>query len=222
MLASNPEQGGYLRFSLFGFPVAIHWFFWILAAFIGPIGIANSPQGIRILLIWIGVVLISILVHELGHAFAYRKYGGRPQIILHGMGGVAMAHGHFSRRQSIVITLGGPFFGLLLGLVFWILADWGALSQNLYIGVLFVFMIQVNIFWSLLNLLPILPLDGGQLLGHLMHGRRAVLRGQIGTACAVVVGVALFVLFSSLFSLLLFGFLAYQNYQATQRARRGF
>ena len=83
-------------------------------------------------------------------------------------------------------------------------------------------MIQVNIFWSLLNLLPILPLDGGQLLGHLMHGRRAVLRGQIGAVCAALVGIVLFYLFSNLFSLLIFGFLAYQNYQATQRFRRGF
>jgi stage IV sporulation protein FB len=222
MFASNPAQGGYLRFSLFGFPVAIHWFFWILALLIGPIGIANSPTGLRILLIWILVVLVSILVHELGHAFAYRKYGGRPQIVLHGMGGLAMAHGHFNRKQSIIITLGGPFFGLLLGSVFWILAGWSALPQNLYIGWLFVSMIQVNIFWSLLNLLPILPLDGGQLLGHLMHGRRPVLRGQIGAGCAVLVGVALFALSKSLFPLLLFGFLAYQNYQAAQGARRGF
>ncbi len=222
MFADSPSQSGYLRFNLFGFPVAIHWFFWILALLIGPISIANSPTGFRIMLVWIGVVLVSILVHELGHAFAYRKYGGRPQIVLHGMGGVAMSHGHFSRRQSIVITLGGPFFGLVLGSVFWILAEWNALPQNVYIGVLFLFMVQVNIFWSLLNLLPILPLDGGQLLGHLMHGRRSVLRGQIGSGCAVVVGVALFALFKSLFSLLIFGYLAYQNYQATQRAGRGF
>lgn len=222
MFASNPAQGGYLRFSLFGFPVAIHWFFWILALLIGPINIASSPTGFRILLIWIGVVFVSILVHELGHAFAYRKYGGRPQIVLHGMGGLAMAHGHFNRKQSIVITLGGPFFGLVLGSVLWILANWNELPQNLYIRALFVFMMQVNIFWSLLNLLPILPLDGGQLLGHIMHGRRPVLRGQIGAGCAVVVAVALFKYSGSLFPLLLFGYLAYQNYQAAQGARRGF
>lgn len=222
MFIPDPNQGGYLRLRLFGFPVAIHWFFWVLAALIGPIEIANSPQGMRILLIWIGVVLVSILVHELGHAFAYRKYGGRPQIVLHGMGGVAMAHGHFNRKRSIIITLGGPFFGLVLGSVFWILAWVGALPQNPYIVVLFGFMIQVNIFWSLLNLLPILPLDGGQLLGHIMHGRRPVLRGQIGAGCAALVGIALYALSGSLFSLLLFGFLAYQNYQATQRVRRGF
>ncbi len=222
MFVSDPAQGGYLRFSLFGIPVAIHWFFWILAALIGPIGIADSPEGMRILLIWIGVVLVSILVHELGHAFAYRKYGGRPQIVLHGMGGAAMAHGHFNRRQSIIITLGGPFFGLVLGTVIWTLLYCGFVPGNIYITALFMFTLQVNIFWSLLNLLPILPLDGGQLLGFLMNGRRAVLRGQIGAGCAALVGIGLFFLFSSLFSLILFGFLAYQNYQATERARRGF
>ena len=222
MFVSDPNGPGFLRFRLFGFPVAIHWFFWVLAALIGPIGIANDSKGMRILLIWVGVVLVSVLVHELGHAFAYRKYGGRPQILLHGMGGVAMAHGHFNRKQSIIITLGGPFFGLVLGTVFWMLPSLGIVPKNIYTALLCMFMVQVNVFWSLLNLLPILPLDGGQLLGHLMHNRRAVLRGQIGAGCAALVGILLFYLFSSIFSLLIFGFLAYQNYQATQRFRRGF
>ena len=222
MFIPDANQGGFLRLRLFGFPVAIHWFFWVLATLIGPFQIANSPQGVRILLIWIGVVVVSILVHELGHAFAYRKYGGRPQIILHSMGGVAMAHGHFNRKQLIIITLGGPFFGLALGAIFWSFSVWIGLVENIYVAVLFLFMIKVNIFWSLLNLLPILPLDGGQLLSHLMHGRRAVLRGQIGAGCAALVGMALFYFYGSLFSLLIFGFLAYQNYQATQRVRRGF
>jgi Zn-dependent protease len=222
MFVSDPNQGGCLRLRLFGFPVAIHWFFWVLATLLGPFQIANSPVGVRILLIWILVVLVSILVHELGHAFAYRKYGGRPQIVLHGMGGVAMAHGHFNRKQSIIITLGGPFFGLVLGAVFWGFSFWINLQENVYIAFLFLFMMQVNIFWSLLNLLPILPLDGGQLLGHLMHGRRPVLRGKIGTGCAIAVGIALYVFFDSFYSLLLFGFLAYQNYQAMQRSGRSF
>ena len=222
MFIPDANQGGFLRFRLFGFPVAIHWFFWVLAAFLGGAFYADSPEELRKMLVRVVAILVSILFHELGHAFAYRKYGGRPQIVLHGMGGAAMSHGHFNRRQGIIISLAGPFFSLVLGAVFLVLALSSEIPSGSYTATFFSFMIVIGFVWALLNLLPILPLDGGQLLGHLMHGRRAVLRGQIGTGCAMLVGIVLFYLTSSLFNLLIFGFLAYQNYQATQRVRRGF
>ena len=47
------------------------------------------------------VFFISILGHELGHALAYRSFGGSAQIMIHGMGGMAVSHGSFNRKQKI-------------------------------------------------------------------------------------------------------------------------
>ena len=47
MFIPDANQGGFLRFRLFGFPVAIHWFFWVLAAFIGGALDATSPESFR-------------------------------------------------------------------------------------------------------------------------------------------------------------------------------
>ena len=211
MFPTDPNQPGVLRFRLFGIPIAIHWMFWLIATFLGPLEYANSPIGVRLLLIWVAVVLVSIIVHELGHAFAFRKYGGKPSILLYGMGGLASAPGRYTRNQSIVITLGGPVIQLVLAAAFYAFVRLGPPIETIYLGYFVGSMIVVNFFWAILNLLPILPLDGGRLLGHLMHDRNPVLRAKIGAACAIAVGIALFIYTKSVFNLLLFGWLAYMK-----------
>jgi len=220
----NPNRPGTLRFQLFGFPIAIHWSFWILTVLLGVGGGSADPvDQTRLLLIFVLVFFVSILGHELGHAFAYRKYGGKPQVFIHGIGGMAVAQGHFTRKQRIVITAAGPFFGLAMGGACYVL---NVLGFNLVVGGQYVdaflgLMILINVFWSLVNLLPIIPLDGGQMLGHIMHERRPVLRGQIGAGCALIAGLFLFSI-GFFFGMILFGFLAYQNFQAAERAKRGY
>lgn len=60
-------------------------------------------------LLWTISLFLSILVHELGHAFIRRKYGAFPVIHLHGLGGLATFPGmRFSRRQHIAVTAVGP------------------------------------------------------------------------------------------------------------------
>lgn len=219
-ISTNPSQPGTWRFALFGVPVAVHWVFWLIAVLLGPLEWANSPVGVKLLLVWVAVVFVSILVHEFGHAFAFRRYGGRPQVLLYGLGGLASAPGRYNRNQSIVITLGGPVVQLVLASVFYLWLKVGPPIENLYVGYLVVSMVRVNFFWAILNLLPILPLDGGRLLGHLMHDRRPMLRAQIGAGCAAAVGLVLFAYTNSIFNLVLFGFLAYMNYQAARGSYR--
>ena len=74
----------------------------------------------------------------------------------------------------------------------------------------------------LFNLLPIIPLDGGQLLGHIMHEKKPVLRGQIGGITAGLAALFLFLILGSIFGAILLGYLAYQNFKAADRARRGY
>jgi membrane-associated protease RseP (regulator of RpoE activity) len=220
---TDPNQPGTLRFRLFGFPISIHWSFWVIPILFGAGG-GDPVEQARTLLILVIVFFISILGHELGHAFAYRRYGGRPSVFIHGMGGMASVHGHYTRKQKIIITITGPLFGFLMALICYGLLllsiDW-QLAAGVYLKRFLILMTYLNTFWSFLNLLPIMPLDGGQLLGHIMNDKKPVLRGQIGAFTAFVAGVILMQL-GFLFGMVLFGFLAYQNLQAAERAKRGY
>ena len=102
---TDPNQPGTLRFRLFGFPIAIHWSFWVIPILFGAGGGGDPVEQTRSLLILVIVFFISILGHELGHALAYRRYGGRPSIFIYAMGGMASVHGYYTRKQKIVIKL---------------------------------------------------------------------------------------------------------------------
>ena len=103
-----------LHFHLFGFPVRVHPYFWIITVLLGLQGSATPPEQLAI---WATVLFVSILVHELGHAFMQRHFGGRPSITLYAMGGLASC-GDCDRqtRSQVLISLAGPFAGFLLAL----------------------------------------------------------------------------------------------------------
>src|SRR5512147_2302977 len=85
MLFQPPPPTRYdLRFSIAGIPVTVHPLFWLIALLLG------SSGDLLLIPIWVAVVFISILIHELGHAFAFRRFGQRSQIILHFAGGLTV------------------------------------------------------------------------------------------------------------------------------------
>jgi Zn-dependent protease len=111
LFAEPPPSQGELRFFLFGFPVRIHPFFWLVTVLLGANG---SPQPIE-LVVWVGAVFVSILVHELGHALLQRRFGGRPRIVLYGLGGLAICDDcDRSPWKQVLISLAGPAAGFLL------------------------------------------------------------------------------------------------------------
>jgi len=69
----SPTQAD-LHFRIAGIPVRIHPFFWVVALLL-TIGATKEPVGV---LIGIGSILVSIVVHEMGHALVQRRFGGRP------------------------------------------------------------------------------------------------------------------------------------------------
>ena len=220
--STDPNQQGTFRFKLLGFPISIHWSFLILPILWGSQSGLDPIDQTRSVLIYIIVFFISILGHELGHALAYRSFGGSAQIMIHAMGGMAVSHGSFNRKQKIIITSAGPLFGLAMGIICLLSAiflDLNSISK--YLRQFLELMILLNILWSFFNLLPIIPLDGGQLLGHIMHERKPALRGKIGGFTAIVFGLLLFKL-NYIFGAIILGYLAYQNFKAADRARRGY
>lgn len=116
--------------------------------------------------IYFGLVMtLSILVHEFGHALVARHYNLTPGILLHGMGGVC---GHQPAKRDlhdILIILAGPGAGFALaGLTF--LAQLflpASVTQNPDAALLLQYSLYVNVAWSIFNMIPLWPLDGGQL-----------------------------------------------------------
>ncbi len=240
MLLSEPPRSPYdLHFRVLGIPVRVHPLFWFVALLLG-LGGNQKPLA---MMMWIGTVFVSIIVHELGHALAARAHGWPPSITLHGFGGLASYHPTYHSTQSqLVITAAGPCAGFLLAalIVAFIAASghrvafgwhWGSLMPIRYeafdseiTNMLISDLLFVNIFWGLVNLLPIYPLDGGQisreLLGLVSHQDAVRQSLWLSIITAAVVAVLAFTRLHDQFLALFFAYLAYTNY-STVRAYFG-
>ncbi len=188
---------------------------------------------------WILAVLISVLVHELGHALVIRKFGWQPRITLYGMGGLASYNAtRIDPQTHILISLAGPAAGFALaGLIVGALAAAGA-PVGFHFGLPYIVawrlegfsnrllhdfvwdMLYVNIWWGLLNLLPIWPLDGGQITRDLFHlyNRPKALEGSLWLSIACAGGLAIYALTQrdDKYMALMFGYLAYQSFTMLQ------
>lgn len=174
MLGQAGETEFDVRLNIFGFYVRIHPLFWVGAAFI----IWNSTSDPRLKFLGVFCVLISILVHELGHAIFIRKWGYQSDIVLTALGGYATS-GHFSTWRQVWVSFAGPLAGFfLLGVV--IAASLGIemvrpgtmnpMSDRFIPAVLYALnlLYLINLWWSVINLAPALPMDGGHILQALM------------------------------------------------------
>jgi Zn-dependent protease len=183
-----------LRFRLFGVSVRVHPFFWLVSAFLGwnlvpGAGNANLPN-LGYLLAWIAVVFVSILLHEFGHVFMGRAFGSRGHIVLQAMGGVAVGSGNVPRTwQRILVLAAGPGIQLVFLLVTWLLSPLllDALPGETADRVQPVvdMLLMINLVWPIANLLPLFPLDGGQITREAAtaisprHGSVVALTGMV-------------------------------------------
>ncbi len=257
-LAEPPRTGWDLNFHLGSVPVRVHPLFWLMAVILGARSLESNPDAGPMLLIWVGVVFASILVHELGHAMAMRYFGQGARVVLYMLGGLAIPESSVwgwsggrqakqSPQQNILISFAGPAAGFLLaGLVVLVLyALGGACTTDLenypgmlginLLGVWLVFppdltnlsrtllidLLWVNVFWGLLNLCPVYPLDGGQIARELFTMRdpwngitRSLWLSVFTGAGLAILGL---VMWQSLLMVLLFGSLAVSSYMALQQ-----
>ncbi len=200
-----------LQFNVLGFPVVVQWFFWLIMALMGGAIRAETRDDWIDVALWVIVGFVSILVHELGHALAARKFGYHSTIVLHGFGGVTIIpHARFSRGQSIWVSFSGPLAGFLLAGITFALA---LVIKTEYQAVrtLIGFSLFINIVWTLMNLLPVLPLDGGQILREILGPGRLQAACFIGGIVAVLV-VAYAISERQIYLAFLFGYFAYINF----------
>jgi Zn-dependent protease len=243
LLDEPPPSRGDIHFMLFGFPVRIHPLFWVVAFLLGC-----RLDGARELVTWVAAVLVSILIHEWGHALVMRACGLHPSITLHGLGGLTSARGRsefappLRTREEVLISAAGPAAGFLLAAAVCgvlILAGYRVLVRlNPSYGLLVApaetvatplltalvdYILFISVTWGLINLLPIYPLDGGQIARELLltarghEGLQQSLRLSLVAAAAMaLVGL---ILWRDWFVALFFGYLAFQSYILLQAAR---
>jgi Zn-dependent protease len=219
-----------ISFDLFGFPTTVQPFFWLIAAVITALSLGpfdNMPIWLSQMLLGMLGVFLSILVHELGHAFAFRHVFRTPcVIVLHSFGGMAVPLQHYSRSYGIrgmmansFLSFAGPGAGFLLAFLMFAFLKMMPAANNDVLGLLrffFYWTMVISIFWGLLNLLPIYPMDGGHISREFFSfffPRRGIeFSLMLSMLCAILFGVIALRL-GMLIITFLFAYFAYQNYQ---------
>jgi len=217
-------------FNLFGFPTSIQPFFWLIAAIFSVFAaglIDNMQIWLAKVLIGMAGVLLSILVHELGHAFTFRYVFHAPcAIVLHGFGGAAIPLQHYARGYGVrgmvancFLSFSGPLAGFVLALVmiafFYVIPADGRLVTSLVIFFLS-WTATISIFWGIFNLLPVYPMDGGHIAREIfsfIFPRRGVEYSLILSMMLAVLFAVAGLFFGGIFITFIFAFFAYQNYQ---------
>lgn len=135
--------------------------FWIFSVLIA---LTLSPGNFLDALFWFLIICFSVIIHELGHALTAVFFGKSSQIDLVALGGITYFDAtHLAFWKQFFIALNGPLFGFLLATAAYYaalhLANERTITQQWLNNLTF-----INIGWALVNLIPILPLDGGQIL----------------------------------------------------------
>lgn len=208
---------GILRFSLLGFPIEVQPGFWLLAAFLG-MDTAKTPAQFGV---WIAVVLSSFLVHELGHATVARAFGQSPRIALYMMGGVTVwaPTRDLGRWRRIAVTLAGPFAGFALAALAgagFVLSGANHGAAGLHVFALR-WLLLANLFWSALNLVPVLPFDGGQVMAAALGPSRQMLAASLSLVFGLALAYFLWTRYSSVFGALIFAYGAISSFLAVRR-----
>jgi len=243
MFASEPAPTRLdLNFNLAGIPVRVNPLFWLMGFLLG-----GSVRNLVLIVIWIAVVFVSILIHELGHALAMRSTGRHPRIVLYMFGGLtipdaapwggtsssrspgpgsevftsaagALAGFIFAGLVLLAVSLGGGQvrIGRLLGVIPFPTA--ALPGGSTYLSFALNSLLWVNIFWGVINLVPVVPLDGGNIARYILLGLDPVNGARSALWVSVIAGallaVAGIVFMGSIYIGLLFGYLAFASFQA--------
>lgn len=194
-------------------PIRIFPFFWFLILMIGWLNSASILGTV----IWSSIILVSVIIHEYGHALTALLFGQQAEINLVGLGGLTRRQGpQLTRWKEFIIVLNGPIAGFLIFILAYQLLGIVSQKRTILIYALEV-AAEVNLFWTILNLLPVLPLDGGHLLRILLEGAFGVRGLKLAFFVSIVLAV-LIALYSFLIQQILLGalffMLAFESYRA--------
>ncbi len=232
MLGQIPPTPYDLRFFVVGIPVRVHPIFWLTSAFL-----AWEPERMDLVVTRVLCIFVAILVHELGHAIVTRAFGWQPEIVLYFFGGYATT-GRHSTWKNIAVSAAGPTAGLSLYILTKIVGieavKNGVIQSDVLIDAIG-FSLFINQVWNFMNLVPVLPLDGGQISREFFCWLlpRGGMDLSLKLSVAASGGLTLWSLYCMSneqsvlglqpgFLAIMFGYLCYQGLQQLQSRRKGY
>ncbi|HWQ92350.1 MAG TPA: site-2 protease family protein [Clostridia bacterium] len=220
-------QGSFRLFRFAGIDVFLHWSWFVVAVFM-----IQYRRGDYSSLLWNGLEYVGlfaiVLLHEFGHSLACRQVGGKAnQIVLWPLGGVAYVAPPPRPGATLWSIAAGPLVNvalapILTGLLF-LAGNWGwnATLPDAYELIRALWIINTGIL--IFNLLPIYPLDGGQILQSVlwffMSRARSLMVASIIGIIGVVALIGLAVLDRSIWIVLIAVFILMNCWQGLRQAQ---
>lgn len=218
-------MGSFRLFRAFGIQVHLHWS-WLLVVMIQVQWAGGGVESMA----WRGLEIVAlftiVVLHEFGHALACRSVGGRAEhIVLWPLGGIAFVQPPQRPGAVLWSIAAGPLVNVVL-LPVTVVAYFAATAVlgQYHAFTHFAFVVAViNLGLLIFNLLPVYPLDGGQILQATLWffmGRAKSLMVSAGIGLGVAALVALPLLyFGEWWLLLVAAFIAWQAWNGLRYAR---
>jgi stage IV sporulation protein FB len=151
----------------------------------------DKTKSLRDALLWVPILLISLLVHELAHAGTIKLLGfGPSRIYLTGWGGVTVNERKARPWQDLLISVAGPLSSFLLALAIYPFLP--ARLSNPFLAAFLPKLAQINVVWAIFNLLPVVPLDGGHAVRHVFRMFLTEMRAfQVSVISSLIIGAIL-------------------------------
>jgi Zn-dependent protease len=226
--AASPGAVGSIR--LLGVPIRLHFTFVLLLIFLVVIGLGSNQSPGNYSLFMVGLI-VSVLLHELGHAFISSLYGIRTlEIVMFPIGGVARLERPAKPKEEFWIALTGPMMNLLIaGLIFAVFYSQHK-TVNLFAldqpsdGNLIDRIALGNLILAGFNLLPAFPMDGGRMFRAILSRIRSEYEATriatwSGRMLAISMGLYGFIYMPMLAFVAFFIYLGAANEGAASRGR---
>ena len=200
-----------------GVPIRLHFTFILLLAFLLVTGLGGRSSFGYIM--YVGGLVFSVLLHELGHAWVSSQYGiGTIEIVMFPIGGVSRLSRRARPNEELWIALAGPAVNLVLAIILYFVATTRSpilsfkgidrptddnLATQLLLG---------NLALAGFNLLPAFPMDGGRILRAVLARFRSEIEATQIAALAgrmLAFSMALYALLSGQYLLVFASFFVY-------------
>jgi Zn-dependent protease len=187
-------QGSIHLFRIKGIDVYLHWS-WFLVALYEIEARKGSYSSVGWNVVEYLALFAVVLTHEFGHALACRSVGGTAdKIMLWPLGGVAYVSPPQRPGATLWSIAAGPLVNVGLAPVLWLAASVQGLGSTPDLHILLSQIFRINLYLLIFNIMPIYPLDGGQILRSLLWFPFGRARSLLIASALGFVGVAGFVL----------------------------
>lgn len=219
-------QGSFRLFRFLGINVQVHWSWFLVAMYSVTQRVPNYTSPLWALGEYLMLFAI-VTLHEFGHALACRQVGGTAnQIVLWPLGGVAYVAPPQRPGATLWSIAAGPLVNVVLVPILygaaWAFAAAGLFEENADFARFFQAIVWMNVSLLVFNLLPVYPLDGGQILRSLLwypFGRgRSLQFATIVGLCGGAAFLALAVWWESIWTGILALFLLLQSWGSLKAA----